>query len=225
MAGIGPVEPEPPSGTDAPHTPAHTDTLWAGSPNSLRPYERWHALPQRLRRTLQTLLAAAAAAGTYAHSALTTTPAAPAPTPWPSQVTLLHYEGTGSPDPCHPHAASFRFTISVRDTHPVTIRQVRAGLPGLTTHVTPTLPLTVKSGAPEPLTARISVYKCAALPPGFTLPHLDLGLRNRQAQQQHSYLFGGAYPRDLATYLHDTCGPHTGHSGPPRGPRTDLTRK
>ncbi|MEU8486122.1 hypothetical protein [Streptomyces sp. NPDC048641] len=224
MAGIGPVEPGPPSGV--PHTPAaHADTLWAGSPNSLRLHERWRALPPRPRRTLQALLAAAAITGAYAYTTLITTPAAPAPTPWPSQVTVLHYAGTGPPDPRQPRAATFRFTVSVRGTHPVTIRQARAGLPGLITHVTPALPLTVKSGAPEPLTVRISVYECAALPPGFTLPHLDLVLRNRQAQQQHSYLFGGAYPRDLSAYLHDTCGPHRGHSEPPRGPRIDLTRK
>ncbi|MER7197416.1 hypothetical protein CG723_06850 [Streptomyces sp. CB01635] len=225
MAGIGPVEPEPPSGDGTPHTPAHTDTLWAGSPNSPHLHDRWAALPPHLRRTLQALLAAAAITGAYAYTALTTTPATPAPTPWPSQVTFLHYEGTSPPDPHHPRTATFRFTVSVRDTHPVTIRQVRAGLPGLSAHAIPALPLTVKGGAPKPLTVRISVYKCAALPPGFTLPHLDLGLRNRQAQQQHSYLFGGAFPRDLATYLHDACGPRAGHSGPPRGPRTDLTRK
>ncbi|RFC75724.1 hypothetical protein [Streptomyces sp. AcE210] len=227
MAGIGPVEPEPPSsdGTPHAHTQSHADTLWSGSPNSLRSYERWAALPPRLRRTLQVLLVAAAVAGAYAYTALSTTPTAPSPTPWPSQVTFLHYEGSGPPDPHHPRAGTFRFTGSVRDAHPVTIRQVHAGLPGLNTHVTPALPLTVKGGTPKPLTVRISVHKCAALPPGFTLPHLDLGLRNRQAQQQHSYLFGGAYPRDLATYLHATCGPREGHSGPPRGPRTDLTWK
>ncbi|MET7537055.1 hypothetical protein [Streptomyces sp. NPDC005507] len=56
-----------PSGDGAPHTHAHTpthaDIRWGGSPNSLHPYERWAALPSRLRRTLQALLVAAAIAG------------------------------------------------------------------------------------------------------------------------------------------------------------------
>jgi hypothetical protein len=92
----------------------------------------------------------------------------------------------------------------------VTIRQARAELPGLSTHATPALPLTVKGGAPKPLTVRISVYKRAALPPGFTLPHLDLGLRNRQTQQRHSHLVDGAHPRDPAACPHAACGPHKG---------------
>ncbi|MFE6959460.1 hypothetical protein [Streptomyces sp. NPDC057696] len=216
-----------PSGDGAPHTraQAHADTLRSGSPNSPRPYGHWATLPSRLRRTLQALLVATAVAGHLHAPTLTTTPAAPSPTPWPSQATFLHHEGSGPPDPHHPRAATFRFTVSVRDTHPVIIRQVRAGLTGSSTHVIPALPLTVKGGTPKPLTVRISVHKRTTLPPGFTLPHLDLDLRNRQAQQQHRYPFGGTHPRALATRLHATCGPHEGHSGPPRGPRTDLTRK
>ncbi|MFE2990511.1 hypothetical protein [Streptomyces sp. NPDC059262] len=211
-----------PSG-DAPGTPpAHTDTLWAGSPNSLHLYERWEALPPRLHRTPQALSVAAAVAGAYAHTTPTTHPAA---SPWPAQDTLLHSEGSGPPDPRHPRAATFRRTVSPRDTHPVIIRQVRARATGLSTDAVSTLPLTVKDRTPKPLTVRISVHKCAALPPDLTLPHLDLGLRNRQAQQQHSYPFGGACPRDLATSPHATCGPHKRGHGPPRGPGTDLTQK
>ncbi|WP_432179728.1 hypothetical protein [Streptomyces sp. NBC_00063] len=95
----------------------------------------------------------------------------------------------------------------------------------MSTDAIPALPLTVKDATPKPLTVRISVHKLAALPPGLALPHLDLGLRNRQAQQQHSHLFGGACPSDLATSPHATRGPHKGAHGPPRGPGTDLTRK
>ncbi|MEV6697565.1 hypothetical protein AB0M68_10350 [Streptomyces sp. NPDC051453] len=192
-------------------------------PNSLRLHERWEALPPRLRRTLQALPAAAAITGTHSYTALTTTPAPPRPLA--RQATFLHSEGSGPPDPHHPRAATFRRTVSLRDTHPVIIRQVRARLAELSTHATSALPLTVKDGTPKPLTVRISVHKCAALPPGLTLPHLDPGLRNRQAQQQHSCLFGGACPRDLATSPHAARGPHKGGHGPPRGPGTDLTRK
>lgn len=98
----------------------------------------------------QALRVAAAVAGAYAYTALTTTPARPAPTLRPSQATFLHYEGSGLPVPQHPHTATFRFTISVRDLHPVTTRQVRSGLPGLSAHVIPALPLTVKGGIPKP---------------------------------------------------------------------------
>lgn len=135
--------------------------------------------------------------------------------PLARQATFLRSEGSGPSGPRHPRAATFRCTVSLRDTHPVIIRQVRAGLAELSTHATSALPLTVKGGTPKPLTVRISVHKCAALPPGLTLPHLDLGLRSRQAQQQHSYLFGGACPRDLATSPHAACGPHQGGMGRP----------
>ncbi|WP_406338848.1 hypothetical protein [Streptomyces sp. NBC_00649] len=201
-----------PSGDGTPHAPARTDTLWACSLNSLRLHERWEALPPRLHRTLQALPAAAAITGTHAHTTLTTTPVT---RPLARQATFLHSEGSGPSGPRHPRAATFRCTVSLRDTHPVIIRQVRARLAELSTHATSALPLTVKGGTPKPLTVHISVHKCAALPPGLTLPHLDLGLRNRQAQQQHSYLFGGACPRDLATSPHAACGPHQGGMGRP----------
>ncbi|MFF1563995.1 hypothetical protein ACFVY1_10765 [Streptomyces sp. NPDC058293] len=78
---------------------------------------------------------------------------------------------------------------------------------------------------------RISVYKCAALPPCFALPpldldlDLDLDLPNRQAQQQHSYLFDCAYPprpRRLPA-RHLRTAQRALRADP--GPRTDLTRK
>ncbi|WP_406516814.1 hypothetical protein [Streptomyces sp. NBC_00134] len=72
-----------PSGDGTPHAPAHTSR--AGSPNSSRLQQRWGALPPRLRRTLQALLADAAITDANARTALAATPATPTPTPWPAR--------------------------------------------------------------------------------------------------------------------------------------------
>lgn len=93
---------------------------------------------------------------------------------------------------------------------------------------TPRLPLTVRAGTPRLITVRISVYKCAALPPALDLPHLDLLLSNRTAQQQQSFLFGGTYPHDLWTDLRATCFPNPASSAPTSAAedtRHDLTRR
>ncbi|MGW3668956.1 hypothetical protein [Streptomyces sp. NPDC005141] len=66
---------------------------------------------------------------------------------------------------------------------------------------TPRLPLTVRAGNPRTITVRISVYKCAALPPAIELPHLDLLISNKTAQQQQSFLFSGTHPHDPRTDL------------------------
>lgn len=197
------------------HAQAHTDTLWAAPqlPPPLRALGGASVTPAPHP--------ASPARRSDRRGAPTRTPpsppppAAPSPIPYPSQVTFRHYEGSGAPDPHHPRSATFRLTVSVRDTQPVIIRQIQVALPGLHTRVIPALPLTVKGGTPKPLTVRISVHKRATLPPGFTLPHLALGLRNRQAQQQHSHHFGGARPRDLAACPHAACGTPKGTPGRP----------
>lgn len=220
MAGIGPSSSRNLPPTTAPRTPTCTPKP---TPTPCGPPP---PTPSTLRSVGRRFRHACAAPckpcssqwpsrGTYAYTALTTTPAAPSPIPCPSQVTFRHYEGSGAPDPHHPRSATFHLTVSVRDTQPVIIRQIRAALPGLHTRVIPALPLTVKGGTPKPLTVRISVHKRATLPPGFTLPHLALGLRNRQAQQQHSHHFGGARPRDLAACPHAACGTPKGTPGRP----------
>lgn len=220
MTGIGPVEPYHPDETDGPHHNPAPDLLWS---NSARAEARWAALPRSRRRLLKALALTAAATGAF--FALRPTPATqatPNPYPWPASVTTLHYEGRG------PAPATFRFEVDVARGSPVTVRQIGAGLPELGATTTPPLPLTVRAGSPRLITVRISVYKCAALPPALDLPHLDLLISNKTAQQQQSFLFGGAYPHDLWTDLRSLCSPEPASpapSSPPRGHPADLTRR
>ncbi|MEU8795131.1 hypothetical protein [Streptomyces sp. NPDC048643] len=92
----------------------------------------------------------------------------------------------------------------------------------------PRLPLTVRAGAPRTITVRLSVYERAALPPALDLPHLDRLPSNRTAQQQQSFLFGGAYPRapwsDLHA-LHHPNPPSLASTSPGRGAPNELTRQ
>lgn len=220
MTGIGPVEPYHPDDIDGPHEDTPTDLLWSKSPPAAT---RWAALPRSRRHLLQALVIAATATGAF--FALRPTPltqATPNPYPWPAGVTTLHYKGRG------PTPASYRFEIDVARGSPVTVHQVGGGLPELGAATTPSLPLTVKAGSPRLITVHISVYKCAALPPALDLPHLDLLLSNRTAQQQQSFLFGGAYPHDLWADLHTICFPNTASPAPTsldRDTWRDLTRR
>jgi len=220
MTGIGPIEPYHPDEADGPHEDTATDLLWSNSPPTS---SRWATLPRSRRRLLQALIVTAAATGAF--FALRPTPATqatPNPYPWPAGVTTLHYKGRASAP------ATFRFEIDVARGSPVTVHQIGAGLPELGATTTPRLPLTVRAGSPRLITVRISVYKCADLPPALDLPHLDLLLSNRTAQQQQSFLFGGAYPRDLWTELRADCFPNEASPAPTypdRGAWRDLTRR
>ncbi|MEV3856265.1 hypothetical protein AB0J38_18305 [Streptomyces sp. NPDC050095] len=194
MTGIGPVEPYDPQGT--PPATTHLDTIGSNSP---RLTDLWTTLPPRRRRIAAGILALAAA--TTALLVLRPTPADPTPSPWPATTTTLEYDGPALDN------GAFRFTVHVRTGSPVTIRQLESWLPELGASTTPRLPLTVKPGEPGTLTVWFAIYSCSGLPHGIDIPQLDLVLRNQRAQQQHSFLFGGAFARDLWSFLGANCGP------------------
>ncbi|MEV5609265.1 hypothetical protein [Streptomyces sp. NPDC052225] len=200
MTGIGPVEPYDP-GTDSPPRPA--EAIGTDAP---RVTDRWTALPARRRRTAVALAAAAAATVTFL--ATRPDPPPPAPASWPSQITTLHYDGPGT------GAGRFRFTVSVTGDHPMTVRHLDTGIPQLMATVTPALPRVARPDAPAHLTVRIAVRDCAHMPVGINQPYVELTLRNRRAQQAHSFIFEGRYPHDLWQWIHATC-----------DPRNDLTRR
>ncbi|WP_432176919.1 hypothetical protein [Streptomyces sp. Tue6028] len=220
MTGIGPVEPYHPDDPDGPHQDPPPDLLWS---NSARARTRWDSLPRSRQRLAQALLVAAAVTGAFfLLRPDPATEATPNPYPWPAGVTNVYYKGRG------PAPATFRFEVDVSRGSPVTVHQVGAGLPELGATTTPRLPLTVKAGSPRLITVRISVYKCNALPPALDLPHLDLLLSNRTARQQQSFLFGGAYPRDLWADLHAVCFPNPSSPAPTsshRDTRRHLIRR
>ncbi|WP_338695480.1 hypothetical protein V2W30_10160 [Streptomyces sp. Q6] len=200
MTGIGPVEPYDP-GTDSPAHPG--EAIGTDAP---RPGDRWAALPARRRRTAAALVAAVAATATF----LVTRPDPPPPAPasWPSQTTTLHYDGPGK------HAGRFAFTVSITGEDPVIVRHLGTGIPQLAATVTPALPRIVQPDSPARLSVRIAVQDCATLPAGINQPYVELTLRNRRAQQRHSFIFEGRYPRDLWRWIHTVC-----------DARNDLTRR
>ncbi|MEV2197374.1 hypothetical protein AB0I02_41330 [Streptomyces phaeochromogenes] len=220
MSGIGPVEP-----TDAADFTDPTGTARAHQAediirdNSPRLSGRWSVLPPRIRRTVLT-----AATGALAVAILLTpsplgsspgpppdepppTPYSPPPTPFPANVTAFAYTGTANTTEPDSTSGSFRFAVSVRNGPPVTLHITSAAYPGLHAHTAPDAPFTVHAGTTHRITVRISVTDCSTLPLNASLPFLDVTLRNARAIQHHSFIFGGAYPRDLSRLLHTACDP------------------
>ncbi|MDR3079889.1 MAG: hypothetical protein LBV60_03005 [Streptomyces sp.] len=205
MTGIGPVEPAEPQ---APPPHPESELLTSGAPDRLTPREYWQSLPPRARRTGVALAAVGAAASLLVLQP--SPPPAAVSSPYPTQTTFLHYRGKGR------ESDSYRFLLRVESGTPVTVSRLRLPFAEFETRTTPRLPLTVNAGTPAPLTVRIRVRHCSTPPRTIDLPHLDLTLRNRRALQQHSFLFGGAFPHDLARELSAAC--------PIGRTRTDLTR-
>ncbi|MYW66387.1 hypothetical protein GTY65_20345 [Streptomyces sp. SID8379] len=215
MTGIGPVEPyEPDDATARPPTPA-PDVLTAGTTNPRTLYERWRGLSPWHRHTVRALLGAGAA--TAALLLLRPPPATPTASPWPSQVTYLHYQGQRGDD-------RYRFLVRVEQGSPVTVSQLTLPFVEFATTTTPRLPLTVRAGSAERLTVRIRVRECTTPRRDIDLPHLDLVIRNERARQHHSYLFGGAFPHDLDQQLRAACTDFPATVPPPTRP-AGLTRR
>ncbi|MFI7007939.1 hypothetical protein [Streptomyces sp. NPDC050145] len=206
MTGIGPVEPVEPPAPRGPHhlPPEPGETLGAGNPDRRTPAEHWAALEPRTRRTVTAALALAGAV--TALLLLRPPPSDPAASsPYPTQTTNLHYQGPG------PAKNTYRFLLRVDTGSPVTVSRLRLPFAEFATRTTPRLPLTVSAGDTAPLTVEIRVRHCARPPRTIDLPHLDLTLRNQRALQQHSFLFGGAFPHALARQLSAAC--PAGHPG------------
>ncbi|WP_405873836.1 MULTISPECIES: hypothetical protein [unclassified Streptomyces] len=210
MSGVGPVEPADPTEAhprgDTPHTPQAgppPDVIGTDSP---RLTERWRALPPRTRTTaLATAAAALAAAAVWLLPAPPpNTPPDRPPTPRPSATTAFHYKGLAD-NPGAATSRNFLFDVSVHDGPPVTVSDIDAAPAGLRTRTTPPTSFTVHAGRPHHLTVRITVTDCTALPRNVNLPFLDVTLRNKNAIQQYSFIFGGRYSRDLSDLLHTAC--------------------
>jgi len=224
MSGIGPVEPTDAADFTDPTGPTHAARVHQSDDvigdNSPRLSGRWSALPPRIRRTVlaAATVGALAAAILLTPSPLGTSPTPPPegpspapfpppPTPFPANVTSFAYTGTANTNESDATSGSFRFAVSVRKGPPVTLHITSAAYPGLHARTAPDAPFTVRAGATHRITVRISVTDCSALPLNASLPFLDVTLRNTRAIQHHSFIFGGAYPRDLSRLLHTACDP------------------
>ncbi|MCX5047440.1 MULTISPECIES: hypothetical protein [unclassified Streptomyces] len=207
MSGIGPVEPAGPVEAhtgDAPATPQDApppDVIGTDSP---RLTDRWHALLPRTRATALAAAAATLAAAVWLLTAqLPATPPEEPTAPWPSTTTAFHYKGVA--DTPAATTRDFRFDVSVHDGPPVTISDITATPAGLHTRTTPPTTFTVRAGTTHRITVRITVTDCGGLPLNVNLPFLDVTLRNTQAIQHYSFIFGGSYSRDLSDLLHTAC--------------------
>ncbi|MFE9095086.1 hypothetical protein [Streptomyces sp. NPDC007264] len=203
MSGVGPVEPV----ESAEPEPGH-DVIGSDPP---RLSDRWTRLPARTRAAV---LGAAALAVTGALLFLSAPPVTPPPRPdlppelppWPVNVTRFSYAGVARRATAASPTGTFRFDISVRGGSPVTVSDIRAGLTGLRARATPGPSVSVPAGTTRRIGLEIAVADCAGLSLDPDLPFLDVTLRNTRAMQQHSFIFGGAFSRDLSELLHTVCG-------------------
>ncbi|MER6128671.1 hypothetical protein ABT173_40150 [Streptomyces sp. NPDC001795] len=208
MSGIGPVEPVEPVEPE----PVH-DVIGSDSP---RLSDRWTGLPARTRGAALAAAAALAVTGTLLLLPEPPSAAPPEPDlpPWPVNVTEFAYAGVdhrATPD--HP-VGTFRFDVSVRSGTPVTVYGIKAGFTGLHARTTPNASITVRAGTTRRIALEISVSDCSGLALNADLPFLDVTLRNARAMQHHSFIFSGAFSRDLSALLHTACGP-AHRQGPP----------
>lgn len=200
MTGIGPVEPVESTG------PVPGDEIVGDDAPRLS--DRWTRLPFRTRAAA---LGAAAALGVTGTLLLLpapppTAPPEPALPPWPVNVTDFAYAGVGHRATAASPVGTFRFDISVRNGPPVTVYAIKAGFTGLRTRMSPNSSITVRAGTTRRIALEISVSDCSGLALDPDLPFLDVTLRNMRAIQDHSFIFDGAYARDLSGLLHASCG-------------------
>ncbi|MFD8983122.1 Tat pathway signal sequence domain protein [Streptomyces sp. NPDC059564] len=194
--GIGPVEPgEGTAGHQTPRTGPRTPT----------PPGRIRAAAARHRRALVALGAAAVlaagAARWYAGRPETPVPAAPAP---PSQTLSLGY---GDPLDPPPAGTAFAFTVRVRTSSGPAVTLERIGQPSRALSVTirPSLPVTVAAGEVRELILTIQAKDCVHVARNSGLPFLEVTLSNGFQKEDHSYIPGDRYARDLSVALTRAC--------------------
>ncbi|GLW01400.1 hypothetical protein Slala05_50310 [Streptomyces lavendulae subsp. lavendulae] len=196
--GIGPVEPgEGTSGREGPRPGPRTPAgRWLG---------RTRAAAARHGRVLAALGAAAVlaagAARWYATRPETLPPAAPPP---PSQTLSLTYG-----EPLVPAAAgtAFTFTVRVRTSSGPAVTVERIGQPSgaLSVTIRPPLPVTVAAGEVRELVLTIQAKDCVHVARNSGMPFLEVTLSNGFQKEDHSYIPGDRYARDLSVALTRAC--------------------
>ncbi|MFE2264767.1 Tat pathway signal sequence domain protein [Streptomyces griseosporeus] len=225
MSGVGPVEPG--DGTRAWDGRFRDSRAWDGRPQD----ETWDShppddsllaeLPRRpgplrllprsrpLRLALAALLLLAGAGYLYTTRPR---PPGPAPVPYPIQVVALTYPADQpAPRPAGSHAFRFSVLVSVRSGPPVSVTRVSQPYAGLTVTASPPPPFRTKAGSPRKITITMHVTECGKVPRNAGFPFLDVTLRNPQAIQDHSFILGERYARDLSEALQVACSNENGH--------------
>ncbi|MFJ1867304.1 Tat pathway signal sequence domain protein [Streptomyces sp. NPDC088097] len=200
--GIGPVEPgEGTEGHEVPRTQSRTP----GPGPLARAVHGLRTLGGRHRRPLIVLAAACVvAAGTVRFYATRPEHPAPLPPAAPSQTLSLSY---GEPLPPTPDQAGFTFTVRVRNTGgpPVTVERIGQPSRALSVTIQPRLPVTVGPGEAVEVILTIQAKDCVHVARNSSLPFLEVTLSNGFQKEDHSYIPGDRYARDLSVALTRAC--------------------
>ncbi|MFF3738410.1 Tat pathway signal sequence domain protein [Streptomyces sp. NPDC002566] len=203
MSGTGPVEPG--EGTRAREAEDGTSTALPA-----RPPGRAARLYARRRRAV---LAAAATAALLTGAGLlyATRPEGPQPPPTPpppspSQVVDIRYVGLRSGQPtARSHSFAFEVLLSVASGPPVTTTRLSQPYAGITLTSAPRTPFRTGPGSARKIVITMRVTECGKVPKDAGLPFLDVTLRNTRAMEDHSYILGPRYARDLSHVLQVAC--------------------
>ncbi|MEV7419989.1 Tat pathway signal sequence domain protein [Streptomyces sp. NPDC089919] len=190
MSGIGPLE-------------AGEET-WDEPP---RPGPRRPRSGRRRALTALALALAAAAGAGYLYATRTDPPAVPAPAelPYPAQAFSVRY---GGPAPATTRRdAAFAFAVLLRTTDgpPVTVHAIRQPSAALSVTADPAPPLTLAKGEMRVVVLQIAVTNCMHVPRNAGLPFLEVTLSNERAKEEHSYILGDRYARELSEALSTAC--------------------
>ncbi|MEV7524546.1 Tat pathway signal sequence domain protein [Streptomyces sp. NPDC091371] len=199
--GIGPVEPgegtEGREGGEGPHPEPRT-----AAARGRRRLGAWYA---RHRRAVLTAAAAAVlAAGAARWYTTRPEPAAAPPPPAPSQTVSLTYLEPLEPAP---DGSTFALTVRVlnRSGPPVTVERIGQPSQALSVTIQPPLPVTVGPGEARDLAVLFRAEDCVHAPRNSGLPFLEVTLSNGFQKEDHSYIPGDRYARDLSAALTRAC--------------------
>ncbi|MFJ8014608.1 Tat pathway signal sequence domain protein [Streptomyces sp. NPDC096339] len=196
--GIGPVEPG--DGTEGREAPPASPRTPAA-----RAVDRLGAAYVRHRRAVLTVAAAAVlAAGAARWYATRPVPVAAAPPPAPSQSVSLVYVEPLEPAP---DDSSFALTVRVRNRGAGAVTVERIGQPSRALSVTirPPLPVTIGAGEARDLAVLFRTEDCVHVARNSGLPFLEVTLSNGFQKEDHSYIPGDRYARDLSAALTRAC--------------------
>ncbi|MCB5182440.1 Tat pathway signal sequence domain protein, partial [Streptomyces antimicrobicus] len=150
------------------------------------------------------------AAGGYLLAARAPDGGRPAPAPTPvlpaaSQLVSLAYREAVEP---LTGGTALAFTVQVDNAaggRTVTVERIGQPSPALSVTSRPALPLTLRPGEASELVLEIKATDCVHVPRNAGLPFLEVTLSNGGAKEDHSYILGDRYAKDLSTALSRTC--------------------
>ncbi|MCM1971470.1 Tat pathway signal sequence domain protein [Streptomyces sp. G1] len=213
--GIGPIEPG--EGTEAHEGPRPAPRA-PRTPPAVRRLREAYEGHRRAALALGALTCVSAVV--VAGAALYAARPRPAPyrPPAPSQVFSLAYVAPVGQDPGQtPSGTAFAFTVRVRAAAGPAVTLERLGQPSraLAVEVEPPLPATLAPGEARDLAVRIRVTDCVHVARNSGLPFLEVTLSNGFEKEDHSYIPGDRYARDLSTALTRACPEDRDTSTPP----------